>query len=145
MTNLILLICVASTWFMTGLIWFVQVVHYPLFDRVEEIAFSRYHSDHTRTTTYVVLIPMILELITSGLLVGRPPTGTDPGLAWAGFGLALASWALTFFLSVPAHNRLAVGFDLSTHRRLVRTNMLRVLSWSAHAVVVLIMTARTLR
>ena len=33
---LLLLLHAAATLFMTGLIWFVQVVHYPLFARVGE-------------------------------------------------------------------------------------------------------------
>jgi hypothetical protein len=28
----ILILNACLTWFMTGLIWFVQIVHYPLFD-----------------------------------------------------------------------------------------------------------------
>jgi hypothetical protein len=37
----VLLTCVASTLFMTGLSWFVQVVHYPLFAAVGPDAFAR--------------------------------------------------------------------------------------------------------
>ncbi len=145
MTKLVLLTCLASTLFMTGLIWFVHVVHYPLFDRVEVEAFRRYHADHTRTTTMVVLVPMVLELITSLSLVIRPPGSSDQWLAWLGLALALVSWGVTFFLSVPAHNRLAMGFDIQAHRLLVTTNALRVLSWTGHSVVLLVMTFRALR
>ena len=51
-----LLACLASTLFMTGLIWFVQVVHYPLFSEVEPGDFLRYHAAHPRRTTRVVLL-----------------------------------------------------------------------------------------
>ncbi|MCK6525129.1 hypothetical protein L6R49_27300, partial [Myxococcota bacterium] len=33
-STLLLLIHAAATWFMVGLIWFVQIVHYPLFSAV---------------------------------------------------------------------------------------------------------------
>jgi hypothetical protein len=145
MTKLALLTCLVSSLFMTGVIWFVHVVHYPLFDRINVEGFRRYHADHSRTTTYVVLVPMVLELLTSFALVIHRPSGSGAWLAWLGLGLALISWGVTFFCSVPAHNRLAMGFDPSAHRLLVGTNVLRVLSWSAHSVVLLVMTALALR
>ena len=145
MTKLALLTCLASTLFMTGVIWFVHVVHYPLFDRVEGESFRRYHADHTRTTTLVVVLPMLLELVTSIALVAERPTGASLWLVWLGLGLALVSWASTFFLSVPAHHRLAMGYNAETHRQLVSTNLIRAMSWTGHSVVLLIMTARGLR
>jgi hypothetical protein len=144
MAKLLLLTCLASTLFMTGVIWFVQVVHYPLFERVSVEAFRRYHADHTRSTTYVVLVPMVLELASSAGLILNRPRGTAAWLAWLGFGLAIVSWGVTFFCSVPAHNRLATGFDRSVHQTLVGTNGLRVLSWTAHSIVVLVMTGRAI-
>lgn len=145
MIRLAFLTCLASTLFMTGLIWFVQVVHYPLFDRVEVQAFRRYHAEHMRTTTYVVILPMIAELVTSIYLVARRPDGIEPWMVWLGLGFAVVSWAVTTFCSVPSHNRLAMGFDGDAHRSLVRTNGIRVVSWSAHSLVLLLMTARLIR
>ena len=123
--KLALLACLSSTLFMTGVIWFVQVVHYPLFSRVEVGSFRRYHEAHTRTTTYVVVLPMVVELLAGVYLVWHRPEGVDPWMAWLGLGAALVSWGVTFFLSVPAHNRLAGGFDPEAHRDLVRTNAIR--------------------
>ncbi len=130
---------------MTGLIWFVQVVHYPLFDRVEVEAFRRYHADHTRTTTYVVILPMVAELIASVYLVARRPDGVEPWMVWAGLACAVVSWGVTFFCSVPAHDRLAAGFEVEAHRWLVRTNAIRAASWTAHSAVLLLMTSRLIR
>ena len=50
------------TTFMAGVIWFVQVVHYPLFRGVGEHAFRCYEERHTVLTTWVVLPPMVAEL-----------------------------------------------------------------------------------
>jgi hypothetical protein len=47
-----MLVHVGATLFMVGVIWFVQVVHYPLFSRVGLEKFSLYseaHSYETRT------------------------------------------------------------------------------------------------
>jgi hypothetical protein len=144
-SKLVLLACLASTLFMSGVIWFVQVVHYPLFERVDPGAFRRYHADHTRLTTYVVVLPMVVELLASFYLVVRRPEGVGPSLAWLGLGAALLSWASTLLLSVPSHERLSLGWDTQTHLRLVRTNAVRLVSWTAHSVILLVMTAQSIR
>ncbi len=145
MAKTVFLVCLASTLFMTGLIWFVQVVHYPLFARVEPWAFGRYHADHSRLTTWVVLGPMTAELLTSLLLVFYRPPGTTPALAWAGLAAAVLTWASTVFVQVPLHGRLSEGFDPSAHRLLVLSNWVRVVAWTAHSALLLVMAWRAFR
>src|SRR3954451_24836240 len=139
-----LLACLASTLFMTGLIWFVQVVHYPLFAEVDPARFRRYHAAHTRATTRVVLIPMILELISSVVLVLRPGEALDAAMAPAGLIAAGGTWLSTFALQVPRHGRLAAGYDHEVQRELVATNLLRVACWTAHSAILLVTLARRL-
>ena len=50
------------TAFLAGVIWYVQIVHYPQFADVGETAFRRYHARHSMLTTYVVAAPMVAEL-----------------------------------------------------------------------------------
>ena len=143
-----LLACLAATWYMTGLFWFVQTVHYPLFDRVGAAAFRDYHRAHVARTTPVVAPAMLIELATSVILLFSRRAGStaiDFRLACAGVFFAGAAFLITAFVSVPAHDRLALGFDQETLRRLVQTNWLRAFAWSAHAVVTLVMTARALK
>ena len=78
-TKWTLLIQDAATLFMVGLIWFVQIVHYPLFSRVGEEAFQRYETDHQRLTTWVVGPPMLAEFATAILLVWCRPSGIGAG------------------------------------------------------------------
>jgi hypothetical protein len=136
------LVCLASTLFMTGLIWFVQVVHYPLFAEVDPEAFSRYHEAHVRTTTRVVLVPMVLELVSSVVLILQRPAELDPTLVWAGLVAAGGAWLSTILLQVPRHKRLARSFDPAVHPTLVSTNILRTACWTAHAAILLVMVAR---
>ena len=136
------LACLAATLAMTGLIWFVQVVHYPLLSRVGPETFRAYHADHTRLTSRVVFAPMVVELLTSIWLVVARPVWLAPPLAWLGLLAAGVTWGVTAFVSVPAHNHLARGFDPAWHRTLVATNWIRAWAWTAHSVVLLIATAR---
>ncbi len=134
--------CLAATTFMTGVIWFVQVVHYPLMDRVGSEDFNNYHAGHTNLTGRVVLVPMVVELLTSAWLVFDRPRGLSPNMAILGLFLAVSTWAITFFVSVPAHDRLSLGFDPIWHRSLVGTNIFRSTAWTAHSVLLLAVTYR---
>ncbi|MEZ6038702.1 MAG: hypothetical protein R3F29_14565 [Planctomycetota bacterium] len=117
------------TAFMTGVIWFVQVVHYPLYAQVGERAFRGFEQAHCARTTWVVLPPMCAELGLAGWLVAVAPAAAGE-LPWLGAVMVAAIWLVTFTLQVPCHDRLQAGFDATVHRRLVRSNWLRTVLWS---------------
>ncbi len=136
----VLLANAASTLFMVGLAWFVDIVHYPLFAAVGEEQFSGYHEAHSQRTTWVVLPVMSIELISSWVLVSDPPADQF-ALAVAGAVLALATWMLTGLAAVPSHRALGAGFSESRLARLRRADLIRALVWSAHGVVVIALLA----
>lgn len=129
----------AATLFMVGLIWFVQIVHYPMFEEVARLggaeAFSKYEARHTALTTLVVGPPMLLELICAGLLVLQRPAGVPGWCVWGGAILLAVIWLSTALLQVPRHGDLALGFDASAHRALVSTNWIRTVAWSLRGVL----------
>lgn len=135
----------AATLTLTGLIWFVQVVHYPLLGEVGRAEHLAYHDGHMRRTGPLVAPLMLIELATGFVLVSRP-AGMPSGAARFGLALLAVIWVSTFLLQVPCHRRLAVSFDETAWRRLVRTNWIRTVAWSARAllVVALIAAPRTL-
>jgi hypothetical protein len=132
----VVLLHLAATWFMTGLIWFVHVVHYRLFSSVDAASFASYEAKHTRLTGWVVGPPMLIELATAAYLVflTEDPFCPSP-ICELGLGLLLLIWALTGLVAVPAHTRLARGFDPKAHRLLMRGNAARVLLWSLRALL----------
>ena len=132
----VLLAHVGATLAMGGLIWFVQVVHYPLLGRVGTEHFTDYHADHRRLTGSVVIPIMSLEMATGVWLVVQPGS-LSAALVWLGFGLLCIVWTATATLQVPQHRVLARGFDADVHRRLVRTNWVRTVGWTARGVLVL--------
>ena len=129
----------AATWAMTGLIWFVQVVHYPLLARLGGAYFLAYHREHCARTGYVVAPLMLVELGTAAvltyLLAAAP--GVARTAAWVGLSLLGVIWASTVLVQIPQHNRLAaVGPEPATLTALVRGNWLRTAAWTLRAVVV---------
>jgi len=133
--SLVLLLHAAATWYMVGLIWFVQVVHYPLFGGVGAEGFSAYSARHQRRTTWVVLPPMVVELVLAAWLVFARPGGVPGWAAWAGLALAVVIWLSTFAVQVPRHRDLSDGYDAAAHTALVATNWLRTAAWSARGVL----------
>lgn len=117
---------------MAGVIWFVQIVHYPLYRLVGPEQFAAYERQHCRTISFVVMPLMLAELGLAGLLWWNAPAAAGQ---WPLVGLLLLAllWASTFFVQVPCHNRLTVGFDRATIDRLVRTNWVRTISWTARS------------
>ena len=118
----LLLANVLATLFMFGAIWVVQLVIYPQFLLVGAVGFAEYHTSHTSRMGLTVALPMGIELATSAYLAFVSPASTMSyntllpptalrSLYWMGFLLALATWGVTFFISIPLHNRLASGFD----------------------------------
>ncbi len=141
----ILLTNAAATLMMTGLIWFVQIVHYPLFGQVGKSGFVSYEASHSSLTTLVVMPLMLIELLTTLLLVVQKPAGAPAIWPLAGVALVGVIWLTTFFLSVPQHNILSRGFDEQAHRTLVVTNWIRTGAWSARSLIVLFLLARIMK
>lgn len=126
---------------MTGLIWFVQLVHYPLLSGVGTEGFHSYQRGHERRTAWAVGPAMLAELVCAVWLAAAPPPGVFVWLTVLGLVLLAGVWVSTALLQVPCHRRLSAGFDAETHGRLVRSNWLRTALWSGRAVLALWMLA----
>jgi hypothetical protein len=133
LTPTIALVHAGAACFMAGLIWFVQVVHYPLFAKVGHAGFAHYEAAHAARTSWVVGPGMLIELSTGAWLAVALPEARTPALL--GLGMLAAIWLSTFLVQVPLHNRLARGFDPGAQRRLVATNWVRTALWSARVPV----------
>ncbi len=143
--NWVVLLQLASTLFMTGLIWFVQVVHYPLFAEVGREQFARYEALHTVQTGWVVMPVMLAELASAVLLVANPPAAVGRVVPLIALALLGVVWLTTAVFSVPAHGTLGGGFVEAAHRSLVTTNWIRTAGWTARAALVLWITSTFMR
>jgi hypothetical protein len=138
-SELLLIAHAVASLFMTGLIWFVQIVHYPLFALVPADAFAQYESRHQKLTTYVVAPVMLAEIgLAAAIAAGLAP-GVPRLWGWAGLALCIAVWGATFLISVPLHNKLESGKNDAVIRRLVATNWIRTVLWSARGILSVLM------
>lgn len=127
---------------MTGLIWFVQLVHYPLFHYAARSDFHEFARQHQRRTTWIVLPLMTLEL-TTAIAIAVTTSGADVAeRAYFGLACLILIWLSTAFLQVPLHDRLARGFDAATARALTRGNWLRTGLWTTRSMIAMELLAR---
>ena len=132
-TKIILLSSLIVTAFLTGLIWFVQVVHYPSFGKVPPEGFDTFHHFHVSATGLVVMLPMLTELILAfAMLAVANNIGTWQKITLSGIVFAL--WGLTFFVFVPLHGQLSAGFNQAVIDKLVKWNWVRTFLWTVRLV-----------
>jgi len=130
-----------ACFFMTGVIWIIQLIQYPGFIFSDREQFTNFHMFHSHRITFVVGPMMVLELLTAALLFAAHSQSSMVWATWTITGLNLASvvllWALTFFISVPIHNKLTLGFDAGHVRKLTVTNWYRTALWSFRSALLL--------
>lgn len=125
--ELIFLINTFASVFMTGLIWIVQLVHYPSFRFVSEVNYLAFQNHHVRSIDKIVIPMMVAEITTSFAL-----SWFDGFLSMnaLGFYLVLLIWISTGLFSVPAHSKLESGKDIDAINSLVSTNWIRTILWT---------------
>ena len=135
----------ASTWYMVGLIWLIQLVHYPLFNFVGSEEFIVFHENHKILITPVVGIVMIVELVTSVILLFQHTCGTRNWLSIFGIILLGIIWFSTIYFQIPFHNTLSSKFNENTLIMLINTNWIRTICWSIRGIIVLLMLDQLLK
>lgn len=131
--ELILLIHLFTTFALFGLIWTIQLVHYPFFQQIEPEQFKEILLKHGKRITPLVAPLMVIELGTAIYLVIAGAVYFNYHLA--GLILVILIWLSTFFIQVPIHSALFQKHDREKIRRLIRTNWIRTILWSLKSVI----------
>jgi hypothetical protein len=131
----LLLANLTATLFLTGLAWFLQVVHLPLMPRVAEGEFASYARIQRARNTALMAPTMLVELFTAAALA-LSNVFMHRYLVYAAVLVAII-WVDTFAFIVPANSRLTKGFDGGTLRALVWSNWTRTICWTLRAVIVI--------
>jgi hypothetical protein len=133
--NVLLLANLASTLFLTGLVWELQVVQFPLMLRTGGLDFPNYVK-HQRTRNTLLMAPaMLIELITGGLLLADAHLPHRDVFHAA--LLIVVIWIVTFASIVPIHSKLVRGYDESLIRKLIRRNWIRTGCWTLRSAILL--------
>lgn len=118
---------------MAGIVWFVQIVHYPLFALIPGEALRPYASANVRVTATLAVPVMAAEMAAAALIAHRGSVPTAE--AAIGLGLLALAWLSTACVQLPLHRRIIAGDGAAALALLVRTNWIRTLTWTARAVL----------
>lgn len=138
----VLLLNVAAVLFMAGFIWTMQLVHYPLLDRVGANAFAAYERDHNRLFFLVAGPGVLVTLVTGVLLLFVGPPQVPLWAALLGLSLFTVVAVSTALFQAPQHQKLGRGFDRGAYEFLLKTNWIRTAALSIYALVGLWMVWR---
>ena len=133
--SLIFLAAMVFSSISAGVVWFLQLNHYPLYRAVPEHALTDYITAHNRRLLLPVIIPMAIAIGTTGLLLLDRPA--DMGSVSV-FALSLSLLAIlisTAALQGPAHLRLERNPNQQLISSIIATNWIRTLCWSLNVIV----------
>ncbi|MEO0896009.1 MAG: hypothetical protein AAFY71_06395 [Bacteroidota bacterium] len=119
-----------SSLMMVGIIWFVQIVHYPLFHQVGQENFTAFEGRHVALTGYLIAPLMLVEIGTAFLLLGMHEPAISSTFLWINAALLVLIWASTFFIQVPLHESLSQEYSTTNIQKLVNSNWIRTVLWS---------------
>lgn len=135
MLTLLFLVNLIATAIMTGVIWTIQVVHYPFFHFVDKQNYGDHMDEHRKKISFIVIPVMLAEL---GTAIGLVLVDSSFNVEFASALILLAFiWISTALLQVPSHNKLADGYSSAEVDRLVKFNWCRTILWSMRLAVLL--------
>lgn len=129
--KILLLLSLIISAFNTGLIWLVQLVHYPGFAKIGAEAYKGYQEFHMRSISWIVGPSMFSELALTAFGFFYWQQLPHKSLYVIAAGLVLIIWINTAFWAVSSHTTLVQnGQDQALISRLVQINWWRTISWT---------------
>ena len=126
--NFVLLGHLIFTSIMTGVIWVIQIVHYPSFHFIEKELYTAFQKFHMNKISIIVIPIMLAELIT-GMMLFLDKSAKSPFLI-VSFVILVLIWLITGVFFSKAHNELMTGYQELVVNQLVVMNWIRTLLWT---------------
>ena len=126
--NFVLLGHLIFTSIMTGVIWVIQIVHYPSFHFIEKELYTAFQKFHMNKISIIVIPTMLAELIT-GMMLFLNKSSKSPFLIIS-FVILVLIWLITGVFFSKAHNELMTGYQELVVNQLVVMNWIRTLLWT---------------
>lgn len=134
----LLLVWTVVIFYVTGGIWFAQIVVYPLFAKVGRVEYVAYHRFYSSRIPLPVILPGFASFLLPVALVFLRPDSVPLSLALANAGCGLVGLFVTVALEIPRHARLEKwGKQEAVIRELILYNWPRTLAISGSALLTL--------
>jgi hypothetical protein len=125
--DLIFLTHLIATCLMCGVIWIVQLVHYPSFKFISAEKFLEFERFHCNRISIIVMPIMSIEFLSGAFILFN--NDQTPLFILNFIGLVLI-WISTFFIQSSLHSKLLLNYSLKNIQLLVKTNWIRTFLWS---------------
>tara|TARA_B100000965_G_scaffold153204_1_gene127365 strand:- start:24 stop:452 length:429 start_codon:yes stop_codon:yes gene_type:complete len=130
--NIVINIHFASTAVMVGVIWVIQLLHYPTFHYIEKNNYSQFQKFHMNRISYIVIPAMVIEMLSGIMLV----IINDDFII--SFSLLVCIWIITFVFFTNIHQRLLSKYENTAVEKLVNLNWIRTTFWTVRLVILFI-------
>jgi hypothetical protein len=135
--SFILIINLAIALIATGLIWTIQLVHYPSMKFIPEEKFTAYHNFHSQRISILAIPIMLIELFTSlGLFYQNGSSYNH--IFTINLILVILIWISTFLIQVPMHNTLSSAKNARVLNNLILSNWIRTILWTARSLLMVL-------
>ncbi|MFL2995339.1 MAG: hypothetical protein ACJZ1Y_06965 [Candidatus Neomarinimicrobiota bacterium] len=122
-----------STSLMVGIIWVIQLLHYPAFNFIKESDYVEFQHFHMQRISFIVVPVMILELFSAFMLVYY----FRSNLLILCLIILLFIWLITFVFFTKLHQSLLDGYDKKIVDKLVKINWSRTVLWSLRLIILI--------
>ena len=124
-----------------GLIWTIQLVHYPSMRFIPKERFVEYHNFHSIRISFLALPLMLTELITSLVLFYQNYNNAIQTIFLINLVIVVLIWLSTFLIQVPLHNALSKEKQSEKLSKLICTNWIRTILWTARSILMILFLA----
>lgn len=122
------------TFVLTGLIWVIQLVHYPMFQFLDLKNHSKAMQFHQQRISLIVVPLMLFELI-SGVYLAYSQWAILSGFHAINIALLLIIWVHTFGLMVPFHQTMSIQPTIALLQKTLQHHWIRTMAWSLKSVL----------
>lgn len=126
--TLILIQC-AAFWFMAGVTWTLQILNYPLLEKINSSTFASYQEAHNKRFGKVMIPGVMISVLSTILLFFNLPDEVSFTIPLVQTVILLLITGSAALYAAPAHKKLEKNFDQVPVSSLIMTNWLRLIAW----------------
>lgn len=119
-----------STFFMVGVIWVVQIVHYPSFYFIDKQKYQVFQEFHMHKISMIVVPMMVLEIFSGLILIFNFYHNNGHTTFYLSVFMLICIWTITGSIFTKLHNELLKGYDKSIIKKIIEWNWSRTLLWT---------------
>ena len=124
-----------------GLIWTIQLVHYPSMRYISKNKFPEYHNFHSIRISILAMPLMLAELVTSIMLWYQNLNNAIQAIFLINLIIVVLIWFSTFLIQVPLHNALSKEKNTEKLSKLIYTNWIRTILWTSRSILMILFLA----